>query len=418
MNTVRLIFRGGRPIKHMRQYSLILIIMLMAGLMSCTGEEAGQNQTADNPEIGRLLEKANQDFQSGEYQQSLDLLDSLAQVHPEHPDIFFLQGIVLNNLNRLDQAEDAYNTVLQLNPDYEGVRFNLGNIAMSRGQFENAVEYYRQEHARYPAPNTLVNMGLAFANLHQADSSVAAYEQAIALDSTFADAFVLLGQEYKNAGNPDSAIELTKQGLSLAPDNATYLSILSSFLLQNNQPKEALPYLEKAVAIRPWGYRPVYNLGLALERIGNETDSRKYLAKADTLRRLQSRVAHLQMQVQNNPEEFMRWVELGEVLRDMGNYRASRDALQTASLLQPQHLALQNNIAYLSMALGDTSAAIDIFESIVDHDPNQTDVWFNLGVVFSETGREVKAREAWQQVLNQSPQDTTAKRYLQQLSDS
>ncbi|MBD3275740.1 MAG: tetratricopeptide repeat protein, partial [Candidatus Marinimicrobia bacterium] len=250
------------------------------------------------------------------------------------------------------------------------------------------------------------------------DSSMAAYQRAIALDSSFADAFVLLGQEYKNAGDPERAIELTRQGLALAPDNATYLSILGGFLLQNGQPREALPYLEKAAALRPWGYRPVYNLGLALQRAGEETKSQKYLAKADTLRRLQSQVAHLQMQVQNSPEDFMRWVELGEILREMGNYRASRDALRSASLLEPNQLALQNNIAYLSLALGDTSEAIDIFQSIVSEDSAQTDVWFNLGVVFTETGRDEDAREAWQQVLKQTPNDTTAQNYLQTLSES
>ena len=400
-----------------RRTLLILLLLILFGLTFCDKTQPNNTATIDDQAITQLLEKANQTFQSGEYKNALNLVESLQSVSSDNPDIYFLKGLIFNNLNRLDDASTAYEKTLQLDPEYEGVRFNLGNIAMSRGNFEQAIELYRQEHARHPAPNTLVNMGLAFANLHQPDSSMAAYERAITLDSSFADAFVLLGQEYKNAGDPERAIELTRQGLALAPDNATYLSILGGFLLQNGQPEEALPYLEKSAAIRPWGYRPVYNLGLALERVGQQSKSQRYLAKADTLRQLQSQVAHLQMQVQNNPRDFMRWVELGEILREMGNYRASRDALRSASLLQPSQLALQNNIAYLSLALGDTTEAIDIFQSIVREDSAQTDVWFNLGVVLTETGREAAARKAWQQVLQQTPNDTIAQKYLRSLSE-
>lgn len=397
---------------------LILLLLSVFGLTVCTKTEPDTTATVDKETVAQLLEKANQTFQAGEYTNALSLMDSLQSVSPDNPDVYFLKGLIFNNLNRLDDASAAYEKTLSIEPDYEGVRFNLGNIAMSRGNFEEAIELYRQEHARHPAPNTLVNMGLAFANLHKPDSSMAAYQRAIALDSSFADAFVLLGQEYKNAGSPEKAIELTRQGLALAPDNATYLSILGGFLLQNGQPGEALPYLEKAATIRPWGYRPVYNLGLALERVGQQSKSQKYLAKADTLRRLQSQVAHLQMQVQNSPRDFMRWVELGEVLREMGNYQASRDALRSASLLEPNQLALQNNIAYLSLALGDTTEAIHIFRSILSEDSTQTDVWFNLGVVLTETERNEAARKAWQQVLQQTPDDTTAQNYFKSLSES
>ncbi|MBD3275809.1 MAG: tetratricopeptide repeat protein, partial [Candidatus Marinimicrobia bacterium] len=197
-----------------RSSLLILFLLTLISLTVCDKTQPDNNATVDEEAITQLLEKANQTFQAGEYKNALNLVDSLQSVSADNPDIYFLKGLIFNNLNRLDDARAAYEKALQIDPEYEGVRFNLGNIAMSRGNYEQAIKLYRQEHARHPAPNTLVNMGLAFASLHKPDSSMAAYQRAIALDSSFADAFVLLGQEYKNAGDPERAIELTRQGLA------------------------------------------------------------------------------------------------------------------------------------------------------------------------------------------------------------
>lgn len=77
-----------------------------------------------------------------------------------------------------------------------------------------------------------------------------------------------LGREYLYAGQPHQAIAVSDRCLAQYPDAYYCVMARGSIHLQLEQPEAALPYLERAAALRPDDGTPRHHLGLAYQELG------------------------------------------------------------------------------------------------------------------------------------------------------
>ncbi len=407
-----------------RLHRCLMVVIGLFFLINCTGNKQPDRQAGtplseeQREQAIQLVTDAERAFEEGSYNEALRLLDSAAAYNPRSADIAFHKGQILENMNRLPEAAEFYRETLSLDSTYPWAHYNQGNIAFRQGRFREALQQFTQELRVEPRPDVWLNIGLVYANLHKPDSARWAYRNAIQVDSSFAPAYMLLGQEYKNDGQLQEALKYSRQGVQLDADNPTYLGIVGAMLFQMGELKEALPYLEKALAERSWDYRSHFTLGRLLEQTGQLDRSQRHLAIADSLRTMLSYISRLERQVQEQPDQTHYWVQLAEMYRQLGRPEEARQMLQVAANLAPGMWDLQNNVAYLSLTLGDTADALNRFKRILAEDSTLTDVWFNLGVVLTELGRTTEAIEAWNKVLESTPEDTAAQNYLNGLTAS
>jgi tetratricopeptide (TPR) repeat protein len=376
-----------------------------------------QRQSAD-PKVTLLLIEAEDAFHQGAFGVALMLADSAERYAPELADIPFLRGLVYTVMIRFDEAEAAYNKVLELDPHYQGVWLNLGGIAFRQGQIRKALDWYRKEQEAYPSAVVLLQMGRAYAELREADRARKAYLQAIAADSSYATVYFRLSELYKEEGELEKALEYSRQGLTLDPDNLNYQYFVGSLLLLTGEIEEAVGYLQTVVAQYPWHYWAHYNLGQALLRQGRQDEGKRYLAKADSLQEGLQNIEEWQTLAEQNPDQFMLWVNLGEAFRRAGRIDKAINAHQIAFNLGPQNLALQNNLANMYLMRGDTTWAIAGYRLILRQDPTYAGAWFNLGVIYNSTGKVPEARWAFESALMYEPDDSAAKAYLAKLPDT
>lgn len=81
----------------------------------------------------------------------------------------------------------------------------------------------------------------------------------------------------------EKAGEIAKLVIAQAPDDAGAYAVAGNALLVNNKFKDALPYLEKAVALEPSVPSVAYNDAIALEQCGRETEALKQLERCVSL---------------------------------------------------------------------------------------------------------------------------------------
>lgn len=413
-----------KVIRHPVYRFLIPLLMLLIAAGCKSGSDQPeipqtvlQRQSID-PKVTLLLIEADDAFHQGAFGVALMLADSAERYAPELADIPFLRGFVYTTLIRFDEAEAAYNKVLELDPHYQGVWLNLGGLAFRQGQFRKALDLYIKEQEAYPSPVVLLQMGRAHAELREADRAREAYLQAIAADSSYATVYFRLSELYKEEGELEKALEYSRRGLSLNPDNLNYQYFVGSLLLLNGEIEEAVDYLQPVVAQRPWHYWAHYNLGQALVRLGRPDEGRRYQARADSLKEGIQDIEEWQTLAEQNPDQFMLWVYLGEALRQAGRIDEAINALQIAFYLGPQNLALQNNLATMYLMRGDTSWAIAGYRLILRQDPTFAGTWFNLGVVYNSAGKVAEARWAFESALMYEPDDSATKAYLAKLPDT
>lgn len=351
------------------------------------------------------------------FQKALSLADSVVQREPRLADGHFQRGRVLSELKRFDEAEKAYRKVLSLDPQYQGVWYNLGNNAYRRQEFDKALTYFRKEQERHPSASSLVSIGQTYGALGKPDSAQQAYERALDLDSTHAEAHARLGQLHEEEGNLETALEHSRRALELKPEDVNYRYVVGTQLFSLGRTEEAIKHLKRVVKERPWHRGAHYNLGQALVRTGQEEAGKRYLAEADSLEKQQRKIERLESVAQDSPGDSQRWEKLGKAYLEAGRLTDAREAYSIALYLRPGDPTLRDQIAQLAAQQGDYEAAVSHYRDLLRRNPSFVDGWFNLGVVYARNGETQKARKMWKRVLQQRPDHQRAKKYLASLSD-
>ncbi|NJO40064.1 MAG: tetratricopeptide repeat protein [Cyanobacteria bacterium RU_5_0] len=149
---------------------------------------------------------------AGQDREAADVLQTAIQRDPFHVQTFNAIGIIYLVNNDLAGAVLAHNWAKFLKPDNEIAHYNLSLAYQRVGEFDWAIEAATQAAALEPEnPHPLV--ALAIAHWDEGDQAAAqhVYQQAIDLDSRYADSGFL---DYLNeAGFSPDQIEKSKQVL-------------------------------------------------------------------------------------------------------------------------------------------------------------------------------------------------------------
>ena len=117
-------------------------------------------------------------------------------------------------------ALGAYESAIQVNPNYVDAYVNIGTLYYDRQQFEKAQRYYRQALARDPQhAKAYFNLGNVMDELGCSDKAIELYEKAIQVDSGFSDAYFNLAAACEKLGIQDTAIKHWTSYLKLDPDS-------------------------------------------------------------------------------------------------------------------------------------------------------------------------------------------------------
>ena len=160
-----------------------------------------------------------------------------------------VRALATHQRGDLDQAEQAYRSVLLHAPEHAQALHYLGVIAYQRGQLDEAMPFLERSVALAPTePEFSNNLGLALAALQRDDDAIAAFRATLARNARHAAAWNNLG-------------------LSLQAKRAV---------------TDAIAAFREALHIDPGFVRARWNLALALLAVGDYADGwRAYEARLD-----------------------------------------------------------------------------------------------------------------------------------------
>lgn len=370
-----------------------------------------------HPAAARTLIAAEDAYRIGRYDTALALVDSARAVDPDLADPYFLRGLIYGDLRRFDASQESYREVLARDSTYQGARLNIGNNLARVGNHRAALQHYLAEAARYPSADVYVRVGYAYENVNRVDSARAAYERAIRLDSTYADAYARLAQLLSTRGAYAEALDHIRDAIRIAPDNLDYRYFLGYLLLQTGDVESASTHLRRVAEARPGHYGAHYNLGRALAHAGNAHLAQRHFARADTLQAVEKEIGKLQSRAEVYNERPGAWLDLAEALRRNGRIEEALDAYKVAAYLDPGNDELQANVATLALMSGRAEEAVARLERLVRKDSSLVQAWFNLGIAYTATKQRAKAHRAWQMVLKLEPGHERATAYLSKFFD-
>ncbi len=226
------------------------------------------------------------------------------------------------------------------------------------------------------------------------------FSQYMLPDTIRAQQLLVRSLTYLELGQPDEAIPLLEEALSLVPDAPALLSALAQAYRRQNDLNAARFYAEKACRAAPQEVSYCHEW-LDMLEISGETEA------------LQKAIRFLR---RHHPED-----------RRVLHYRARRAQQQgdltTARRLYEQlrdrygaDTSLYRTLWPLQLAAGDTLEALQTLEALLPFDADNPELWRTAGLLYFRRGAREKARWALEHALRLAPDDTVTTHLLARLT--
>ncbi|HEY1371681.1 MAG TPA: tetratricopeptide repeat protein [Candidatus Binatia bacterium] len=159
---------------------------------------------------------------------------------------------LLADRRQYDQAIAYYSRALEIDPDYDDARSNLGNVLNEQGKTDQAMAQYREALRR--RPNSLVahhNLGLALTREGKTDEAIEHYRKALEINSGFLEGQNNLGLLLAARGQYQEAVLHLRKAIEISPEFPLAHVNLGDVLMALGHRSEAIAEFRKALEIDP-----------------------------------------------------------------------------------------------------------------------------------------------------------------------
>lgn len=159
---------------------ILLVVSLVMGIWRTGSLASAENLS--NGSIASVAERARGAWENGAIPLALDILDDELQQAPQDITLNKLRGDILSTSRLPQEAVQAYETVLALQPDALNVRWAKWSVLIRSGQEEESIAEL-QRIAQFDTRNPLIQLRLAqdLRRFDRLEDSVEPYQKAVAL---------------------------------------------------------------------------------------------------------------------------------------------------------------------------------------------------------------------------------------------
>jgi tetratricopeptide (TPR) repeat protein len=351
---------------------------------------------ADDPRI--LIHMAGILAGGGKGDKALSVLDRAIELEPESSDAYFSKGLLLLNLKRPAEAEEAMRAGIARSPDSAVGYYHLGRILLEAGKIDDAT---------------------------------ASFERAITANAAFEPAYLALASMHETRHDKERAAGVLKKYLqNVNPRNREIRHQLVRMYVDAKDYQHARQELEELLAEDPSDLDAQLRMALihgeqkeyaqAIERLNAilkvrpaELKVRDYLGylyeeSKDTQKALETYAFNVQLE----PTFFEGHLHLGVLYYRLKKFPEANDHLGRAIALNPKQPEshIVHGLAYLQQEQYDKSA--EAFLEGIRHNPKNADLHFNLGTAYDKLDRFDDVVRAMETAIKLDPHHADALNYL------
>ena len=303
----------------------------------------------------------------------------------------------LADAGRLDEALAAARIGLERSPEDAGAHANLGRVLVLLERYDEAevaLQASMQLDPQFPDPHQ--NLAEAHRRRGRHEAAVEAYRWALAIDDGLAVGYAGLGASLFELARYDEALPMLERALALDLDaevEGGFALLAGRAARELGRLEAASAHLQRAAALEPDSTEPLVALSGVLRDQGRAGDADDYLRRVRVLAASDAPALHNAAEAVRKggrPEESLAWyrdalqvdpelapalVGRGAALVDLGRHEEAHESLERAIALE-MDAATSATAHYLAgralYELGRTAEAAAEFERSLEHDPDQT----------------------------------------------
>ena len=200
---------------------------------------------------------------------------------------WFDKGIALQEQGKYDEAVQAYNKAIEIDPQHASAWTNKGVALADQSEYDEAIQAYNKAIEIDPQhASAWTNKGVALNYQGKHDEAITAYEKAIEIDPQDASAWTNKGIALQEQGKYDEAVQAYNKSIEIKPQFAVDWSDWNNkgnALQAQGKYDEAIKAYDKAIDLHPQYSLAWNNKGNALNRLGLTPEANAAYAKAKEL---------------------------------------------------------------------------------------------------------------------------------------
>jgi tetratricopeptide (TPR) repeat protein len=255
-------------------------------------------------------------------------------------------GNIYLRAGRLDDATREQEAAARISPNMEGAYCNLGIIALRRGLYDRAADYFRRQIGLRDTAAARCNLGAALKYRGNLDGAEKEFRAAVCLDPDFASARANLGGLLQRRHRLDEAALEEQKAIELAPGMYEAHYQLAMIEMDRGNYARAVECFRTALRLRPGSFDAFSGLGTAQLQQG----------------RVDEAVAVLSEVVHGRPQDGPARLNLGKVLEQRGDLEAAAFQYEAATKLVPDLAQAWYDLGRLRALQGRQGEAIASFE--------------------------------------------------------
>ncbi len=288
--------------------------------------------------ISEAMSVAYQQHEAGNLQQAEQIYRQVLQVDPNNFNAIHLLGLIALQVGRTDSAVDYISQALRLMPDFAAAHYNLGLALRQQGKLAEAMAHWRQAVRYQPDyAEAHYHLGNALQQQGKLSEAIASWRQAVRFNPHHVDAHNNLGNALQQQGQLAEAEACLQQALQLKPDFINAHQNLGNTLLAQGKLEEAIARYQHVLRYSPNSLVAYNNLGKA------------FLDQ----HRLDEAAASLQQALRVSPDFAEAYNNLGLILQEQGKTQEAIASLQRAVRLNPNYVAAHINLALSWLVMGN-----------------------------------------------------------------
>lgn len=389
--------------------------------------EAVLNLVSEESEKGREASRrmryliATRHAERQELDDAAEMFGELAAEYPDNVLIQYSFGVAELLRGHLDEAQIAFEHVIELDPRYLNAYVNLATVHERRGEFRNTVELLERVIEIAPDSQAAVRAGTRLdiieggllRDLGNLRGAAEAFERALESDPQNRAALRMLAEVHRRAGDRAAEAAVLERTVAAYPDDLGSRLDLAEALLAEGRHEESFDQLEAVAAQEPQGALAARQRAL-FERLRNTEEGRRRAEE-----RTRAELERLQARVEENPDDAHAWRELAVFAYRVGEQDEALRAFEAARAIDPADLRTRYALAALYDTMGRFADASMEFSSALEHETDEDmigKVTKTLRTVDAKLlyveGRYPEAIAAFEALLANNPDDQLAHFYL------
>jgi tetratricopeptide (TPR) repeat protein len=341
---------------------------------------------------------------------ALESAEKLAESFPKNCEAVAVSALACGRFGESDEVARRWQECLQLNPNFADAYHGLADLALQKGDYQQAAAMARR---------------------------------ALEINPHWPGIHAMLGESLMGMGEMEDAARVFRQGLEHFPDSTELHFRLGQACFELNRYEEARSAHQQAIRRDPHCTYAYYGLAKACTRLGLADEARDqleqfrkckdadrqaekkrlaafddlaevrqsaaflHMAIAEVYRRLDVRDSaeeHLLRTVALHPENPANRQSLAALYQQHGRLQEAVAVMHSLCRLQPDDAGSMLRLGVLQVQQGDLSAAERTFQTTIERNPDVTAGYVALAQLWMQSGqRLVEARDLARRAVSMEP---------------